>query len=146
MAYSLTHLTDPSGIPFTIFNNTNEATNGSNKVLSVGYSFDAGIMPVPIPTGTSGVALAPNIKGKSQIMTLNGEFYGSNAQIKAFINELKNWFNVSFFVEGKTVGRAAFVDDIGHTYNVKPMTFDWDKTFRNPGFITYNLQLMEALI
>ncbi len=119
-------------------------TASKNKIINYSENSDTGIIPAAIPLLDSANALAFNVMGKSVTVTIDGEFISSDADINTFITEITtDWFDKSWFVSGNTQTKE-LTRPIGSSYDVKPVTFSWDRNVRIPGKITYQLTLMRA--
>ena len=118
-------------------------TSDRNKVVSCGWSYDTGIVPVNIPLTSSENTVSFNVLGKKQTFILDGEYHGTSNQIKSFISEMTSWFNRNWLTEGSTPTKT-FTDHFGSEFSVKPMKFDYDFVVNQPGMISYQIRLMQS--
>jgi len=118
--------------------------SNANKVKNSFYDFDTGQIALPVPLLSSSSTFTANVLGKKQEIVLDGEYFGTTAEIGSFIAEMLGWFNISQLVAG-FVSTRTLTNRFGLAYVVKPKKFAYTDNFEAAGKIDYQLELIEAL-
>lgn len=105
-------------------------TTARNKVLSVRGMFDAGLLQLKLPIVDSTSNLGLNVLGKSVIQVVDGEYFGTKAQQKTFLEEFLSWGDVDTST-GSTVTNRTFTDNMSKTWSVQPIGIDWDDSVQS---------------
>lgn len=112
------------------------------KVTSENIVVDNRLLNIPMPTASSDRAVVSSLLGKTRKITISGIFYGTDAQIKAFITAVEAWVNVNGlykFQEGRT-----YTDSFSSSYTVLANDFDWTRSTDSPRSIEYTIDMIEG--
>ena len=111
------------------------------NVTSVQVTIDNSLIVLPTPSiadGTTAEVSVINLLGKTRRVSISGLFYGSEAEITAFVTDVNAWVNSGF------QDSATFTSIHSGSFSVLCDSFSYSKNENTPNHISYNLELIEG--
>jgi len=112
------------------------------KVISEGNDIETNLYTKPVPSGSTNYTVQANIQGKTRTISIDGEFIGTETQIKAFITEVEAWMNSSGLLQFQS--NRTYTDSFGTEYSVLCSRFNWNRENITIGFINYTIEMREG--
>lgn len=107
------------------------------RVLEEDVTLDNRIISMPTPLRSANNATAANLFGKTRRVNIQGAFNGTDAQIKAFTDEMNSW------ADAGTQTTRTYTSKLGYSYTVMCAVFKY--TSVNPGTrILYVISMVQG--